>query len=123
MLKFNLPDWVSVVLGLVAGVLEYLNQNISQGLFHFGGPWPQVIAFGLFVLGVIGVSPLVHSAFRSALHLSPGLAAAITAVLTILAAAVTTFSLNHEVKGIILAIIAFAAFAGFGAAPQALLPK
>lgn len=112
MLKLNLPAGLVLVLGLVGGVLEYLN----QASFHLVQPWNQVVTYGLFVVAVFGVSPLVHSAFRNALHISTQLGVAITVAATLLAAAITTFSLSHDVKGILVGVVAFLAFIGFGPA-------
>jgi hypothetical protein len=112
MLKFTIPTWLTVILGLVGGILEYLN----QASFHLASPWGQVITFGLYAVGVFGVSPLIHNAFRNALHISPQLATVITILLTLLAAAITTFSISADVKGVLEGIVAFAAFVGFGPA-------
>lgn len=110
MTKLNIPDWLSVALGSVAGVLEYLN----QATFHLGAPWTGLITYGLFVLAVFGVSPLVHNAFRNALHLSPQLATLIAAALSAIAAAVTKVH-GQTLRGVLEAIITFAGYVGFGA--------
>lgn len=107
-----MPNWLSVVLGLVGGVLEYLN----QASFHLQPPWGQVVTFGLYGLAVFGVSPLAHNAFRNALHISTQLATAITGIAALMAAAITTFSLSPTTKGILEGVLAFLAFAGFGPA-------
>lgn len=111
-MRLNIPTGITVILGLIGGVLEYLN----QASFGLQAPWAQVITFGLYVLAVIGVSPLVHSAFRNALHLTPAEATVITSLAALLAAAITTFGLSGEVKGILEGVLAFLAFVGFGPA-------
>lgn len=110
MLKLNIPSWLVVLLGLIGGLLEYLN----QASFHLQQPWNQLITFGLYVIAVVGVSPLVHNAFRNALHLSTQLATFITVIAAITATAITTFSMGQVTKGLLEGILAFLAFVGFG---------
>ena len=103
-----------MVLGVLAGALQYLN----QATFTFGPPWRDVITFGLYVVAIIGVSPLSHQTFRNALHLPPGLATLVTVIATVLAAAILTFhGLSPQAKGGLEGVLAFLAFIGFGAAP------
>lgn len=118
MVRLNLPSALTLVLGLLGGVLEYLNTNT----FGFTAPWREVITYGLYALAVIGVSPLVHSAFRNALHLSAGVSVTITILATLLAAAITTFSgMSLELQGILQGVVAFLAFVGFGPAAASVL--
>jgi hypothetical protein len=108
--KLQSPAGLTVVLGLVGGVLEYL----AQATFHIEAPWQQVIVFGLYVIGIFGVSPLTHGAFRNALHISVALGTSITVGAAVLAAGITTFSMSPDLKGILEGVLAFLAFVGFG---------
>jgi hypothetical protein len=115
-MKITFPSVVTLILGLVGGVLAYLN----QASFAFQPPWNQVITFGLYALAVIGISPLVHGAFRSALHVSVTTATSITTLAALLAAGITTFSMGADAKGVLEGILAFLAFVGF--APATAVP-
>lgn len=115
--KLNLPTPLVLVLGLAGGVLEFFNTYS----FGFSSPVKAAITYGLIAIGVFAVSPLVGSAWKNALdtvlHLSPAVASAVSIVGTLLAAAVNTFtSLDSMAKGIILAVVAFLQFVGFGPA-------
>jgi hypothetical protein len=111
-MKFRVPSALVVVLGLCGGALEFLNQSD----LGFIAPWNQLITFGVYALAIFGVSPLVGSAFRNALHVSPALATTITTLAATLAASITTFSMSADLKGILEGILAFLAFVGFGPA-------
>lgn len=115
MKAIHVPSVLVVVLGLLGGVLQYLN----QASFGFQHPWDQLITFGLYVVPLFGASVLTGAAFRSALHLSPAVTTLVTTIAAALAAAITTFGWTGEVRGIAEGILAFLAFVGFGAAPAA----
>lgn len=117
-MKFQLPAPLLVVLGLLGGVLEYLN----QATFGFPHPWDQLITFGLFIIPLLGATVLVGPQFQAALHLPASVVTAIGVVMAALAAAVTTFSLSGGVKGLIEGLIAFLLFAGFNPVPVIPVP-
>jgi hypothetical protein len=111
-MKLNIPTAVAVVLALVGGVLQVLNQTS----FHFAASWHELIVFGLLVITGIGISPLVGPSFRNALHLTLAATTTITVIVMVLAAAVQTLSLDASLKGIINGILTVLAGLGFGAA-------
>lgn len=108
--SIQLPNILALILGLADGVLEYLN----QASFDLGPTWTPLVAFGLLFIGAFGVSPLVGSAFRNALHLPPIVCTALTGIATVGAAYVTTASLNLHTKGIIEGVIGLLVWTGFG---------
>lgn len=109
MIKLNLPSWVVVGLGLLAGIAEYvvLNVPIVQ-------PWKTGAAVVVLMIGGLGISPLMGAAFTNALHISHNLAQLITAAVTALGLAVTTLSMSSELKGVLVGLLAFLATVGFG---------
>lgn len=111
-MRLNVPTAVAVVLALVGGVLQVLNQVIHG----ISNPWHELFTFGLLVITGIGISPLVGVGFRNALHLTLAATTTITILVMTLTAAVQTLSLDSTVKGIILGILTVAAGLGFGAA-------
>lgn len=116
MIKLNVPTAVTVVLGLVAGILTVLVHNT----FGFSVGWSNYAATILVFLSVLGINPLVGSAFRNALHLSPAVTLVITALLTAAAFGVTQIGgISHDAVGIVQGIIAFAGALGFGTVPVA----
>ncbi len=120
--KLNLPSSLAVILSLVAGVLEVLNQVT----FGFPAPWHTFTTYGLLVLAMVGISPLVGTAFRQALtnafHVSGVLFTVLSIVTMAIAAAVTTFSIDSTWKGILLGIVAVLGGLGFGPNATALAP-
>ena len=98
--KLSLPAPVVLVLGLLGGVLEFLNQQT----FHFAAPWPGVIAYGLLIVGLLGVSPLVGKAFVTALKLPVSVSVGLTIAATALTAAITTFDISGVLKGVLLGV-------------------
>jgi hypothetical protein len=114
MLKFNLPTAVTVVLGVLAGALEYLNAQT----FAFPPVWHQAVQYGILLIGLLGVTPLVGAsigaAVRNLVHMSSGLFTTICVAVYALTAAVTTLGITGVGKGIILGVVAFLATIGFG---------
>src|ERR1035441_3065122 len=74
----QLPSIAVVILGLVAGVITVLIHTS----FGISAPWANYGAITLVFLSVLGINPLVGSAFKNSLHLSPAVTIGITAVLT-----------------------------------------
>lgn len=114
MLKFNIPTALTAVLGVAGGILEYLNQQT----FGFPPVWHQAVQYGVLLITLVGVTPLVGNSIgaeiRNLLHMSAGLFTTICLVVYALAAAVTTFSIDGVAKALILAVIAFLSAIGFG---------
>jgi hypothetical protein len=121
-IKFNLPTAVTVILGILAGILEYLNTVT----FNFPVSWHQAIKYGILLVGLVGVTPLVGAnigaAIRNVLHMTPATFTAVSAGVYALAAAVSTFSITGETKGIILGVVAFLSTIGFGITGAAAVP-
>lgn len=115
----QLPSIAVVVLGLVAGVLTLLVHNT----FGITPPWTNYAAITLVFLSAIGVSPLVGSAFKNALHLSLAVSTIITALLTAAAVGATQLGWPPDTVGVVQGVIAFAAALGFGPVPVLQLRK
>ncbi len=111
----KLPSRVTVLLGLLAGVLAYLNESA----FGFSPEWRGYISFGLILLSGLGITPLVGPAFRAALHLSTSASAAISTALATLALVVHSIALPLDVRGVLQAVLTFAAAVGFAPANSA----
>jgi len=111
----KLPSIAVVILGLVAGVLTLLVHNT----FGIPAPWTNYAAITLVFLSVLGINPLVGTAFRNALHLSPAVTIVITAALTAAAVGATQLGWPSTTVGIVQGIIAFLGALGFGTAPVA----
>lgn len=110
----TLPSGVVWAIGAALGVLAGFVHT-----FGFAAPWATVLSIGIVFFGAIGISPLVGTAFRNALHLPAAAAVVITAGLTALTAAAPTFHAGSTWLGVIQGIIAFAATLGFGPLPVA----
>jgi hypothetical protein len=121
MSKTTLPAPLVVILGLAAGVLEFLNSYSIH--WAAGSAWKPAITYGLIAIGVFLVSPLVGSAWKTAFdtffHVSPAVASGISIVGTLIAAALNTFDISGLLKAILLAVVAFLQFVGFGPASVA----
>lgn len=121
MQSVKLPATIALVLGIVAGILEYLNQTT----FGFPNAWYNVVKFGLFVITTFGVTAATgHQlglAIENLLHFSPAVINGIGVAAVVLGGAVTTFGISGVVKGIILGAIAFvtSAFGPFPGLPVA----
>ena len=108
----NLPSGVVVVIACALGALAG-----AVHTFGFAAPWATVLSIGIVFFGAIGISPLVGSAFKNALHLPAAVVVVITAGLTALTAAAPSFHAGSTWLGIIQGVIAFAATLGFGPLP------
>lgn len=108
----KLPSWATTILGLAAGFLAVLNEVA----FGFNPTWRGYLSVVLIFLAGLGISPLVGSAFRAALHLSPAASLAISSGLAALALAVHTFSLSEGLRGVLQGVLAFATAIGFAPA-------
>jgi hypothetical protein len=108
---------VTLVLAVIAGVLEYLNQQA----FGLPAVWYQVVKYGLFVLTTFGVTAAVGNQLgldiQSLLHLSHAVIVLIGVVAVALGGAVSTFAIDGVAKGIILGVVAFVT-ACFGPSPS-----
>ncbi len=110
----NLPSGVVVAIGCVLGVLAGFVHT-----FGFDAPWGTYLAVIIVFAGALGISPLVGSAFRNALHLGATASIVITAGLTALVFAIPTFGLDPTWRGVLQGIVVFAATLGFGPLPAA----
>jgi hypothetical protein len=114
MMKFNVPTVLATVLAIVAGLAQYFN----QATFGLSPAWHSALTYGILLISLLGISPLVGAeigaAIRNLLHISATLTTVIGLVIFAASAAVTTFSLSMDVKGLILGILAFLAAIGFG---------
>lgn len=108
----KLPTWATTIVGLAAGVLAVLNE-VAFGL---DPTWRGYLSVTLIFLAGLGISPLVGSAFRAALHLSPGVSLVISSALAALALAVHMFNLSSGLRGVLQGVLAFAAAIGFAPA-------
>jgi hypothetical protein len=103
----RLPAPLVLILGIIAGVLEYLNAHV----LGIVGVWHSVILYGLFVITSLGVTGAVGSQLgidlRQALHLTPAMVALLTTLAVVAGGAVQTFAISGAAKGIILGVIAF----------------
>lgn len=115
----NAPSIATLVLGLIAGVLTVLVHNT----FGIAAPWTNYAAITLVFLSALGISPLVGSAFKNALHLPPAASLIITAALTAAAVGATQISLSPDTVGIVQGVIAFLSALGFGIVPPATLNR
>ena len=116
--KIVLPNKLAFVLSLIAGALAVLNQLT----FDFPASWRTVITYGLLLLTSIGISPLIGSAFRNALHLSAQISLAISIVSFVAAAAVTHVA-DSTTRGALVGVVTFLAGVGFGPASAVVLAK
>jgi hypothetical protein len=108
----NLPSGVVVAIGCALGVLAGFVHT-----FGFAAPWEKYVAVIIVFTGALGISPLVGSAFRNAIHLGATASIIITAGLTALVFAIPTFGLDPTWSGILQGIVVFAATLGFGPLP------
>jgi hypothetical protein len=108
----NLPSGVVVVIGCALGVVAGFVHT-----FSFAAPWERYVAVIIVFTGALGISPLVGSAFRTALGLGATASLIITAGLTALVFAIPTFGLDPTWSGILQGIVVFAATLGFGPMP------
>lgn len=108
----NLPSGVVVVIGAVLGALAGFVHT-----FGFAAPWAKYLAVILVFTGALGISPLVGTAFRNAIHLSATVSLLITAALTALVFGIPTFGLDATWTGILQGVVVFAATLGFGPVP------
>lgn len=108
----NLPSGVVVAIGCVLGALAG-----AVHTFGFTAPWEKYVAVIIVFTGALGISPLVGSAFRNAIHLGATASLVITAGLTALVFAIPTFGVDATTQGILQGIVVFAATLGFGPLP------
>lgn len=112
-MKLNIGHTLAAILGIIAGVLEYLNEQT----WNLGPHWHPVVTYGVLLITLIGVTPLVGAKIgielRTLLHIDDHLFVLLCTGLYALAAAVTTFGITGVAKGIILGVIAFASAIGF----------
>jgi hypothetical protein len=103
----KLPQIAVLSLAVAGGVLEYLNQKT----FGIHGVWHQVITYGIFVVGALGVTSAVGHQLgvdiEELFHLSPAAIAFISTGAVVLAGAVQTFSIGGTWKGLILGFSSF----------------
>ena len=116
-MKLNVPTAVATVLAAVGGILNWLN----TATFGLPPAWHQVVTYGLLFLASIGVTPLVGAALgtviRNILHLTAAALTVITVAEFALVAAVTTFGLSQDVKGVVIGVVTFLAGIGLGVQP------
>ena len=120
MLKINIPSGLAVILAVLAGFLQVLNQTT----YGFAAPWHTLVTYVLVVLSAVGISPLVGTAFRQALANALHVSGTVFTILTVIAMAVTaalqTFTLDSTTYGILAGIVTVLAGLGFG--PNAVAP-
>lgn len=108
----NLPAGVVIVIGCVLGALAGFVHT-----FGFASPWAKYVAVIIVLFGALGISPLVGSAFRNAIHIGATASIIITAGLTALAFAIPTLGVSPTLGGILQGVVAFFATVGFGPLP------
>jgi hypothetical protein len=112
-MKWSFGNTLAAFLGLIAGILEYLNQQT----FDLGVHWHPVVTYGILLITLVGVTPIVGAniglEIRTLTHMTSAVFVLICAALYALAAAVTTFSIDGMAKAIILGVVAFAGAIGF----------
>lgn len=109
----SLPSAATLILGLIAGVLT----GLVHSSFGFGAPWANYASITLVFISALGVSPLVGTAFRNALHLPPTISLIITAALTAAAVGATQIGLSVTDVAIVQGVVAFVGTLGFGIVP------
>lgn len=110
----NLPSGVVIVIGALLGVLAGFVHT-----FGFAAPWGTYLAAMIIFFGALGISPLVGTAFRNAIHLGATASMIITAGLTALVFAIPTFGLDPTWRGVLQGLVVFAGTLGFGPIPAA----
>lgn len=110
MSEFRLPSKLTFILSAAAGVTVAF---VRAKVIELEPEWASWIAVGLTFLAAWGISPLTGPSFRSILHLSNGVSAGITFVLTALTIVVTQAHMSLTLHGVLAGLIAFAAGLGF----------
>lgn len=121
-MKPQIPAPLVLALALAAGVLEYLNQQA----FQLGNTWYECLKYGLLLIGLVGVVPAVGAQvrqdFTAIFHVKPVFYTVVGGVLAAATGAVTTFHITGVAQGVILGVVAFLAYAGFGQVPAPAVP-
>lgn len=113
-ITIGIPTVAAVVLSLVAGGLQVINEVVLEA----SPQWHSYIAIILVFLAGIGISPLVGSAFRAALHLPPWAGYLISAALAAAVLALSTVGMSNAAHAVIAAVVTI--FAALGFAPSSL---
>lgn len=111
-ITLGIPTVAAVVLSLVAGAAQVVNEVVLKA----SPQWHSYIAIMLVFLAGIGISPLVGTAFRSALHLPPWAAYVISAALAAAILALSTTQMSGGAHAAIAAVVTI--FAALGFAPS-----
>lgn len=114
----GLPSIVVVVLSLVAGGLQVVNELVLKGDPQIQG----VIAVFLIFLVGIGITPARGAAFRNALHLPDWATTVVTAVISAAGGALQVAGLGTTAHTIILTALTVLAALGFGISQGSLVP-
>jgi uncharacterized membrane protein YkvI len=116
----GMPAIVTVVLALLAGGLQVVNQLVFTSNPQIQG----VIAMFLMFIVALGITPATGTAFRTLLHLPAWAYVVITAVLSALTGALQIAGLSTTAHTILATALTLAAALGFGANPVvAFAPK
>jgi len=104
---FSLPSALVLVLAIIGGILEYLNQNT----FGFPPAWHHAVTYGILLVTMFGVSIPVGKQLGldidHLLHITPAAAVGIASVAYAIAAAIGTFDVSGVLKGVLLGVVAF----------------
>lgn len=117
----GLPTLVVVILSLIAGALQVINQLV---LTHYP-EWQGVIAVFLIFIVSIGITPATGNAFRTLLHLPPWAYTLISAFIAALTGVLQIAGLSTAVHAVIATVLTVLAALGFGAStvPDVPLPR
>jgi hypothetical protein len=100
------PGFLVLVLGVVGGVVEYLNSQT----FGITGIWHQALTFGVLLIEAYGVVPVVGKqlgvSIQNLLGVSPAVMHLISLAGFAFSAAVTTFGISGVLKGVLLGVSA-----------------
>jgi hypothetical protein len=103
----TVPNTLTLILAVVAGVLLYLNQNV----LGLPAVWYQAMKYGVLVISAYGVTPAVGGEIgvdiQILLHLSKAVVNLLLTAAVVLAATVSTFGISGVAAGIVLGVTAF----------------
>jgi hypothetical protein len=111
----GLPTIAVVILGLLLGVAQVLNELVLEA----SSEWHAYIAIILVFFAAIGISPLVGSAFRAALHLPLWASNILSALMAAAVLALSTVHMSNLAHAIVAAVLTVFAALGFAPASVA----
>lgn len=109
-MNIGLPSIATTIAGAVLAVLVALNDQV----FHLGHAWAAGLNIAIVWAGVLGISVVTGAAFRAAVHVSQGVAAAIATTLTVIQLALGQADLSSTARTILQVLVVAAGTLGFG---------